>query len=235
LCRSMDEDAVDGHFGSGQLLAEAVVQFASEATALVVLHGDQAAGKAAQLHVEDFELASLAVEFRENTYLRAQQFGNDGDRNVVDTAALVPLHAVHVRQVDGRNENDSGLLKTGMLANHVRELEAVDIGHAHIHQHDSDVVLQQALERFGGSAGFDEILAEFAENGFKAQQLGGLVVHHQDVDLFPNQLRFPGNQRAVSGFESFLQVDLPVQPNAQRPEQLLGVHGFGQIFGCARL
>ena len=35
-----------------------------------------------------------------------------------------------------------------MLADHGGELEAVEVGHADVHQHDGDLVLQQVLERF---------------------------------------------------------------------------------------
>ena len=40
------------------------------------------------------------------------------------------------------------LLKTRMLANHVGQLEAVQLRHAHVHQDDGDVGFQQDVESF---------------------------------------------------------------------------------------
>ncbi len=55
---------------------------------------------------------------------------------------LVSLETVQIGQMDGRDEDDCGLLKARMLANDLGEFKAVDLGHAHIHQHDGDVGLQ---------------------------------------------------------------------------------------------
>ena len=40
------------------------------------------------------------------------------------------------------------LLAARMLADHLRELEAVELGHVHVHEHDRDVLLQQMRQRF---------------------------------------------------------------------------------------
>ena len=70
-----------------------------------------------------------------------------------------------------------------MLADHLGELEAVDFRHADVHQHDGDIGFQKVLEGFPAGIGFDQILAQFVEDGFVAEQLGRLIIHHQDVDL----------------------------------------------------
>jgi hypothetical protein len=46
-----------------------------------------------------------------------------------------------------RDEDDRRILVTGMLADHRGELEAVELGHADIHQDDGDVGAQEALQR----------------------------------------------------------------------------------------
>ena len=49
-----------------------------------------------------------------------------------------------------------------MLADHVGQLEAVDLRHADIHQHDRDIGFQQVLESFAAGVGLDQILAQIA-------------------------------------------------------------------------
>src|SRR5258708_39931540 len=70
-----------------------------------------------------------------------------------------------------------------MLANQGRELEAVEVGHADVDQHDRDVLLQQMLEGLLGRVGHDEVFPELAERDLVAEQLRRLVVDQQDVDL----------------------------------------------------
>ena len=70
-----------------------------------------------------------------------------------------------------------------MLADHARELEAVEIGHVDIHQHDGDIGPQKMVEGLPGGIGDQEILAQFLEDGFVGQKLRRLVVDQQDIDL----------------------------------------------------
>jgi hypothetical protein len=43
----------------------------------------------------------------------------------------------------GRDEEDCDLLEARVLVHHVGELEAVDLWHAYIHQHNGDVVAKK--------------------------------------------------------------------------------------------
>ena len=70
-----------------------------------------------------------------------------------------------------------------MLADHGGELETVELGHAHVDQHDGDVLFQQEHERFARRVRLEEILAELAENHLIAQQLCRLVIDQQNVDF----------------------------------------------------
>ena len=101
-----------------------------------------------QLGIEPFELPGLAIELGEDPDLGAQHLGNDRHRNIVDRAHLVAAQAVDVGQMDRRDEDHRRLLEARMLADHRRELEAVELRHADVHQDDGDVGLQQLLERF---------------------------------------------------------------------------------------
>ena len=89
------------------------------------------------------ELAGLAVELDEDADFGAQNLGDDGDRDVVDGAAAVAVDLVGVGEVDAGDEDDGGLAEARMLADHVGELEAVELGHADVHQDDGDVVFEE--------------------------------------------------------------------------------------------
>ena len=65
-----------------------------------------------------------------------------------------------------------------------RKLEPVELRHADVHQDDRDLVLEQMLQRFLTGGRLDEVFAELAKDDLIGQQLRGLVVDQQDVDLF---------------------------------------------------
>ena len=138
---------------------------------------------ALKVGIEALELEGLAMELDEDADFGAQDLGNYGDGDVIDGAAAVAVDLVLVGEVDARDEDDSGFAEAGMLADHVGELEAVEFGHADVHEDDSDVVLEEDIEGLFGGRGLDEVLAEVAEDDLIAEELGGLVVHHEDVDF----------------------------------------------------
>src|SRR5688572_22179222 len=70
-----------------------------------------------------------------------------------------------------------------MLADHARQLEAVEIRHADVHQHDGEVPLEQQSQRFCPGAGLDEVLTELGEDDLVGHQLLRQIVYEQDVDL----------------------------------------------------
>ncbi len=76
------------------------------------------------------------------------------------------------------------VLEARMLANHSRELEAVEIGHAHVDQHQGDFMLEQILERLARRRRLEEVFADLRQDGLVAQQFGLLVVDQQNVDSF---------------------------------------------------
>ena len=97
---------------------------------------------------------------------------------------LVSLEAVEIGQMHGGDEDDRCLLKARMLADDFGELKPVDLGHAHIHQYDSNVDLEQLLQSVLGRRRLDQVLAQVGENGVIAEQFARLVVHHQNVYFF---------------------------------------------------
>jgi hypothetical protein len=70
-----------------------------------------------------------------------------------------------------------------VLADHARELEAVEVGHVDIHKHDGDIGAQKMVEGLAGGIGDQKILAQLLEDGFVGQQLRRLVIDQQDIDL----------------------------------------------------
>ena len=123
------------------------------------------------------------MQFDKDADLGAQDFGNHGHRNVVDRAAAIALNLVGIGEVNAGDEDDRGLLEARMLPDDVCQFKAIQLRHAHVHQHDGDVGLQKNVERLAGRRRLDEILAQFGENHLVAEKLGRLVVDHQDVDF----------------------------------------------------
>ena len=76
-----------------------------------------------------------------------------------------------------------------MLADHRRELKAVELRHADVDQDDRDLVLEQNLQRLARRRRLDQILAESAQNHFVGEQLRGLIVDQEDIDLVDRAMR----------------------------------------------
>ena len=96
----------------------------------------RAATRSSSSAVQRLELAGLAVEIDEHPHLGAQHLGHHRHRDVVDGADLVAAQMVGLADLDGRDEDDGELLEARMLADHGGELEAVELRHHHVDQHD---------------------------------------------------------------------------------------------------
>ena len=136
-----------------------------------------------ELGIEPLELPGLAIELGEDADLGAQHLRHDRHRHIVDRAHLVAAQLIDVGQMDRRDEDHRDLLEARMLADHRGELEAVELRHADVHQDDRDLVLEQMLQRLLAGRGLDQVLAQLAQDHLIGQQLRGLVVDQQDVDL----------------------------------------------------
>ena len=163
-----------------------------QAAALLALHephirrfdlGRTLADAPLQLGIEPLELPGLAIKLGEDPDLGAQHRRHDRDRHVIDGTHLVAAHAIDIVHLHGGDEDDRGALKARMLADHGCELKAVELRHAHVDQHDRGFVLEQEFQRLARRARLDEILAETAQNLLVGEQLGGLIVDQENVDL----------------------------------------------------
>src|ERR1700730_8627707 len=71
-----------------------------------------------------------------------------------------------------------------MLSNHSSQCKTIQLWHAYVHQHHRNVGLEQDLERLFRGSRFDQVLAKFGQHNLVAEQLGGLIIDHQNIDLF---------------------------------------------------
>ena len=113
------------------------------------------------------------------------------------------------------------LLEARMIADHRRELEAVELRHDDVDQHDGDVVAQQVIEGFPRRARGNEVLAQLLEDRTIGEQLRRLIVDEKDVDRL-----------AASPCSSPI---LAMQPHPQGREQLLGIHRLRKVVRCPGL
>ena len=156
-----------------------------------------------QLLVELLQLAGLAEQFGENPHLGAQQFRHHRHGKIIHRARLIAAQIIGFRQVNGGDEDDRGLLEARMLADHLGQLEAVQLRHADIDQDDRDIGLEQIGQRLLGRGGRDQIFAQLLQHHLIAEQLAGLIIHQQDID----------------GILVLPRLRSPVQPHAQRRQQ----------------
>ena len=92
------------------------------------------------------ELSRFPIELGKNLDFGAEHFRHDGDRNVVDGAHLVAPQPIHVGEMNGRDEDDRGLLAARMVPDHCRQLEPIELRHTYIHENHRDFVLEQGLK-----------------------------------------------------------------------------------------
>ena len=148
-----------------------------------------------ELRVQPLELAILAIQIGKHPDLGAQHLRHHGNRYVIDRTHFVAAQMVDLGKVDCRNEDHRNPLETRVLPDHRCELEAVQLRHADIHQDDGDLGLEQLLQRLLAGRGLDQVLAQFAQDHLVGEQLRGLVVDQQDVDLVVRGHGMAGHQR----------------------------------------
>src|ERR1700734_2006152 len=129
-----------------------------------------------------------------------------------------------------RNKDDCGPLKTRVLANHRGQLKTVELGHAHVHQHDRYVSLEQNFESLLRGLRFDQVLAKFTEHHLIAEQLGGLIIDHEDIDFLACAHELYYLSVSSRSLKPTLAILLSVKPHTKRREQLLSIHRFRQVF-----
>jgi hypothetical protein len=133
--------------------------------------------------IHAFEQLGLPVQLRENADLRTQDLGDDRDGHVVHRAHLIAADAVGVGDMYRGDKDDRRLAEAGMTADHLGQLEAVEIGHADIDENETDVILEKSVERPLGAVRHDKLFIEVAQNDLIADELRRLVVDEKNLDL----------------------------------------------------
>jgi hypothetical protein len=103
--------------------------------------------------------------------------------NTIGLSHPTALRIVSANSMDGGDEDDRRLLIAGVLADHRRQLEPVQLRHAHVHQQNGNVSLQKMRERLPRRAGLDQVLPQLAQDRLIAEELTRLIVDQEDVDL----------------------------------------------------
>ena len=86
-------------------------------------------------------------------------------------------------QMNRRDEDHRDLLEARMFADHRGQLETVDLRHAHIHQDERDLILEQAFQSLLAGLRLDEIVTQLTQDDLIGQQLRRLIVDQKNVDL----------------------------------------------------
>jgi hypothetical protein len=132
--------------------------------------------------IELLQGAGLAKQLGEHPHLGAQQLRHHRHRQIIHRTGLIAAQIVGFRHVNRGNEDDRRFLEAGMSADHLRQLETVQVRHADIDQHDRDFGFQQIGQGFVGRGDGDQVLVQLGEHDLVAEQLSRLIVHKQDID-----------------------------------------------------
>src|SRR5262245_52361572 len=92
----------------------------------------------------------LAVQLHKHADFGPQELRNDRDSNIIDCSVFVALELVKVCVMNGGNKDDSDLLVAGMLAYKCCQFKAVDLRHLHVQEDESNVGVEQMLQRLSG-------------------------------------------------------------------------------------
>ena len=134
-----------------------------------------------QIAVQPLELVRLHVELDERVHLRAQNLRDDRHLQIIHRADFVALQPIEIGEMHAGHEDDRRAPEAGMVANHLRQLEAVEFRHADVHNDDGELGLEKLIERFPRRVRRDEVRVQPVENGAIAQELRGLVVDHEHI------------------------------------------------------
>ena len=153
-----------------------------------------------QLAVERLELARFPVKFGEHPDLGPEHRRDHRHRHIIDRAHLVAAQRVDLAQMHRRDENDRGFLEARVLAHHLGELEAVELGHADVDEHDGDLSFQEMLQRLAPGGCLDQVLVEIAQDHLVAEEFRRLVVDEEDVDFVVVHLIAPPSSSDAATF-----------------------------------
>ncbi len=83
----------------------------------------------------------------------------------------------------GGEKDDGNVTGFFTLPYRHRRVDAVHLWHLDVEQNKTEILLQQVTQGLLSGGRLDQILIWPLEHGLESHQVGGLVIHHQDVDL----------------------------------------------------
>ena len=124
-------------------------------------------------------LLVLAEELEEDGDLRLQDGGVDGRRDVVDRAERVAARGAFLVAVGG-DEDDRRVLRALALADQLRGLEAVHVGHVDVEEDQRELAAQEPAQGVAAGRGLHDVDADLAEHDREREPLLGPVVDEED-------------------------------------------------------
>lgn len=131
--------------------------------------------------VEALELTGLPVKLAKHAHFGAHERRHDRDRQIIHGASLVASQAVDFAEVNGGHENDRSPREARVLPDHLRQFEAVELGHGNIDEDDSHLMAQELLERLTARRRLDEIFAELLQDHLITQELRRVIVDQKYI------------------------------------------------------
>ena len=127
--------------------------------------------------------ALVLVKLNEDGNLGEQDRVVDRLLHVVDRASLVAFEAVLIALVGGGEKDDRDPAGALLPAHQLGYLVAVNVGHLHVEQHHSEVVVQGQSQCFVARSGGDHLGVHLGEQALQGSQIGREVVNDEDLRL----------------------------------------------------
>ena len=94
----------------------------------------------------------------------------------------IPAHDLRILLVVAREEDDRHVASLRPASDDIRGLVPVHTGHSYVEENDTEIMVQQVLERVLARVRFQDLSIGSLEDGRERQRAIPVVVHDQDVD-----------------------------------------------------
>ena len=119
------------------------------------------------------------MQLAKDRHFAAQNLGDDGYRNVVDSADLVALELFERRDLGSRDKYDWRALEPRVSTNESCDFEPVHSRHVDVEQYGSKVLFQQLLEGFVPGQCADTAYLQTCKHRLVRQQTRRLIINQQ--------------------------------------------------------
>lgn len=129
------------------------------------------------------DLLVLQEQLDEDRDLGPEHRRDDRLGQEIDGAQRVAAVDLRLGALERRQEEDRRVLRAVALADQLGRLEAVHARHMDVHQDGGIVLIQDSHQGLLPGGGPNQVQSLGGEEGLQGEQVAGLVVHQQDVDL----------------------------------------------------